>query len=185
VAVAKGRLGEAGNDARLSAQVWSGRLDLAARCVKPARRVLDRHELRAGCLPVDFNPAKAGQHESVASVNDSAAIEFGEDLHRQGQVAPRFFHRCCFGNRSQKITAEPDQGFHRFIENASTSRNGIKALDPRRLESVLRGKLIEWREFRLLGDPDGTLALHVRVSPHGKDAGTRLANIASHQEEIA
>ena len=53
---------------RLRAQVRPGRLDLAARCVKPARRVLDRHELQAGCLAIDFNPAKAGQHESVTSV---------------------------------------------------------------------------------------------------------------------
>ena len=46
-------------------------------------------------------------------------------------------------------------------------------------------KPIEWRQFGLLGDPDGTLALHVRVPAHWEDAGARLANIASHQEEIA
>src|SRR5262249_27414931 len=157
-----------------------GRLDLPARWVKSPRRILHRHELQPGCLAIDFNPAKARQHESVASVNDRTTIKFGDDLHRQWQFAPRFFHSGSFWHPAQEFAADPDKPFYLFIKNASASRNGIKALDPRRFESVLRGKPIEWRQFGLFGDSNGTLPLHVRVSSHRKDAGARLANIASH-----
>src|SRR5262249_18718136 len=53
------------------------------------------------------------------------------------------------------------------------------------LKVVLLGKPIERSKFRFLGNSNSSLTLHVGMSAHRENAGTRLAYIAAHQQKIA
>ena len=70
----------------------------------------------------------------------------------------------------------------RTPSQASTVLRPVRA---RGREIVLLGQSIERNQFRFLGDADCALALHVRMAAHRKDAGTRFADIAAQEQQIA
>src|SRR4029079_912701 len=123
--------------------------------------VLHGHELLAAPLAIDLDPAQARKQIRCASMNDSAAIKLGENLHRKRQFSPGFLHHDGFRHCPYEIAAEADEGVHLSLYNAHARFYGIAALGSERLEAVLRGKLIERCKLGLLGNAYGSLALHV------------------------
>ena len=113
-----------------------------------------------------------------------AAIEFGRDLDGQAHLGPSLLHLFTLGNRADKITAKTDEGPHLPRQESLTSFDRIHALLARRLEAELRGEFVQRNFFRLFGDADGPLPLHVRVASHGRNTRPFAPDIALEQHQV-
>ena len=52
------------------------------------------------------------------------------------------------------------------------------------VEIILLGESIERHQFRLLGDADGALALHVRMAAYRQNAGAGFADVAAQSSRL-
>ncbi len=177
-------LGDAGDDRGLGQQGRARRLDLAARSVDAAGRILDRHHLRPARLHILLDPAEAGEQIGNLAGEEMVAVELGRDLDREVQPRPRLLHRLGLGHRTQEIAAERDERLDRSVDHAAAALDRIEPLLARRLEAILLLESVDRHQFGLLGDADGALALDVAVPAHRGRARPGLADIPAHQQQV-
>ena len=112
------------------------------------------------------------------------AVQLRGDIERQPQPRPRAFHRLALRHRMQEITTETDKGAHLAAHNAFAAFDRGLAFPARRLESIQGLQHIQRRQFRFLGNADGTLALHIGMPANRQHARAGLADIATQQQQI-
>ena len=141
--------------------------------------------MRTAGLDVALDAAEARQQESDFAGHQVAAVEFGRDLNRKAQAAPRLLHAIGIGNGADEIPAEADEPANLAAQNSLAGLDRVASLVPRRLETELLGQLVQRRQFRLLSDSDGSLALHVRMASYRAGTCAGLADVAAEQQQIA
>src|SRR5262249_61959692 len=95
------------------------------------------------------------------AMDDGAAIELSEDLHRKWQLSPSPFHSDGFRHRAYEIAAKPDKGTHLSLDNAHARLNGVASFGAKRLEVILLGKSIERGKFKFLGNFNSYFTLNI------------------------
>src|SRR5262245_31522762 len=118
-------------------------------------------------------------------MDQRAAIELGHDLNRHLEVPPRTFHDVGLGNGSDEIAAERNERFPPAIAHSFAGSHRVEATLARGAKAVLFSEAVERDELWLFRDPNRALALDIRMASHRKDAGPGLADVATHEQQIA
>jgi len=142
--------------------------------MKAPCRVLNRDELHARGLTVDFDATEAWQQVGRPAMDQRAAIELGDDLNRHRELSPRTFHDVGRGNGSDEIAAERNERPYAAVSHGFAGSDRVEAALARGVKAVLLSEAIERNELGLFRDPDRALALDIRMASHRKNAGPCL-----------
>jgi hypothetical protein len=113
------------------------------------------------------------------------AIELGDDLHCEPELAPGRMQQRVLGHRAHQIAAELEHRADAAIEDALASLDRVHALLFRHVHVEEHLQFVLRHLIRFLGDADRALALHVGVTAHRANAGAGAADIAAQEGEIA
>ncbi|MNV28549.1 hypothetical protein D3C71_1197420 [compost metagenome] len=95
---------------------------------------------------------------------------------RENALVLRHCHR--------KITAKTQQRFRTSIDHRLGSLYRIVPMRGRRRKAKHLFDFTQKRRRRFFGDPDGAVALYVRVPTQRANSGSRFTDIAAHQQQI-
>lgn len=118
-------------------------------------------------------------------MHEVAPVQMGGDVHGELQIAPGRFDHIAVGHGAHQVAPQIDHGRHLAFEHRLERFDGVHPFASRRREAELGGQLIERSEFGLFRDADRALTLDVRMAAHRRGAGTGLADVASHQQQVA
>ena len=149
-----------------------------------AQAVFHRHHLRLARQQIHFAAPQAGQEIGDLAIDQMTAIELGGDLNRQPHARPGLLHRPLFRDRPQEVAAKSDKSGHLTLEDALAGFDRVHALLAWRLEIEELSQPVERHQFRLLGNADGALPLHVRMPAHRRHAGPLASDIPLHQKQV-
>ncbi len=164
--LAQGRLGHAGDDPRLRAQVWRARAQLAVGDVHHAEGVLHGHALRPAGLHVDFGTAQARQDQRIAAGDQVRAVELGGNLHGQCAIAHGRMSARRIRRSLGKVATQADEHLGTPLLHGLDRQHRVVPVCTRHAEPEALFDGIEQRRPGLLVDAHGAVALHVAVATH-------------------
>ena len=181
---AQHRLRDAGDDRRLGPDIVRRRRKEPRRGVDHRHRILDRHRLPPGRLHVELGPPEARQDVAVPPDEQVRAVELGGDVDRQLELPEAGETRLRIGRRDREIAAEADDCLRAAVAHRRDRLDHRMAFVPRRLEAEDVAHPVEELGLRPLGDADGAVALHVRMTAQRADAGPGAPDIALEQQQV-
>ena len=182
--VAKGGLGQAGDDGRLAEQVFGRWRQDTLRGVDDTHGIFYTDKLLAALLNIDIGAPQAGQDERLFAMDEMAAVEFGRNMDGQAALFQRLGGVFRVGSGREEVAAHGEKDFGlALVHRLDGVYRGV-AVAAGRFKPKGSLQLVQKFRFGRFPDADGAVALHVAVATHRAGAGARLANAALEQEQV-